>query len=451
MTRRTSVTDQDLAKLRPIQLVGLTPIQQDYLHDRKHRFFVVPSGRRSRKTLISRRKTMLAAMRKPGRYFHGAPTRSQAKAIFWEALKRDTRAMWARTPNESDLIVYLLNGSEIHVVGLDKPQRTEGQPWHGIHVTEFGDTKKGAWAANLRPLLSDTGGWAILDGVPEGQSNHLYDIALYAAGGSIPATQAGIGSFAESKDDPEWCYYHWFSADVLTSAEIEAAQRELDPRMFRQEYEGSFEAYDGLAYHAFSRENILDGEWEIKTDRPVFIGMDFNFDPMAAVALQEDDNGGLVVFREFWFQNCDTDAACVKHVESIGKDRHFEIYPDPACQSRASHGAGKTDLVLIRQAYQQAEAKKYTVFVRKSHPARKDRMNAVNALFQNAAGIRRLRIAPSCKMLIKDLQRVTAEEFLNGNFKDGERGHITDALGYFAEYRFPIRNGQQTDMTKISF
>ena len=57
-----------------------------------------------------------------------APTYAQAKLIFWEELKRDTKYFQSKTPSESELWVKLKNGSEIRVLGLDKPERIEGTP-----------------------------------------------------------------------------------------------------------------------------------------------------------------------------------------------------------------------------------------------------------------------------------------------------------------------------------
>jgi len=138
----------------------LTPVQLQLYKD-KHRFIVLTSGRRSKKTLISKRKLLKEALREPSKYFHGTPTHKQAKNIFWADLKRDTKLFRSKPPNETDRFVTLHNGSEIHVMGLDKPERIEGQVWHGCHISEIANIKPGAWEANIRPVLSDTGGWAI--------------------------------------------------------------------------------------------------------------------------------------------------------------------------------------------------------------------------------------------------------------------------------------------------
>ena len=108
-------------------LNNLTQRQIDYLLDH-HRYVILPAGRRSRKTLISKRKVLIEGMYHPEhKYFHGAPTRQQAKDIFWKDLKKYTKLFWGKIPNESELYVTLWNGTEIHVVGLDRAERIEGQ------------------------------------------------------------------------------------------------------------------------------------------------------------------------------------------------------------------------------------------------------------------------------------------------------------------------------------
>lgn len=425
----------------PIKLYGLTDLQKKYLNDYTHRFFVLPPGRRSRKTLLSSRKLLIQALRNPGhRYFQGAPTRQQAKAIFWDRLKSNTKPFWKSLPSETELVVSLLNDTQIHVVGLDKPQRIEGQPWHGCHITEFDDTKPGGWEANIRPVLSDTNGWAIIDGVPEGRDK-IYNMALYACNGAIPVTLPMIGAYVECREDPEWCYYHWFSSDVLAPKEIEAAKRSMDIKTFRQEYEGSFEGFDGLAYYSFCADNITE-KVEADPKLPIIIGMDFNYDPMTSVAIQETyHNGRLMprVIESFAFRNCTTEAACERILAHFGDQFRYEIYPDASANNRSAHGVGISDLAIIRKAF--ASAKAAHVYIKTANPKRKDRLNSVNSRLSNAAGEIGMLIGSNCKELINDLQRVTMEEFLNDSFEDKTLGHITDALGYYIEYRYPVTGG----------
>jgi len=195
------------------------------------RFQTVHAGRRSFKTEIAKRKVVRAACRgRNRRFFLGAPTRDQAKRIFWNDIKGLVPAIWQERTSESELFIRLPNKNEIWVIGFDKPERFEGTPWHGGVLTEFPHFKESSWNENIAPALRDTGGWAIIEGVPEGR-NHYYELSQYA----------------RNSGDPEWADFAWTTAEVRDPAEIEKERARLDERTFRQEYEGSFESYEGRA------------------------------------------------------------------------------------------------------------------------------------------------------------------------------------------------------------
>jgi len=86
-----------------------------------------------------------------------------------------------------------------------------------------------------------------------------------------------------------------------------------------------------------------------------------------------------------------------------------------------------------------------------SNPRLKDRVNCVNAMLHNQAGDRRLSIAPGCKDLILDLERVHWRNDSNGNTitdidkGDSLRSHVSDALGYMIAQEFG-RRGHFGDM-----
>jgi len=410
--------------LEPLR--DLTSSQIRYKRD-KHRFIVLPAGRRSRKTLISKRKVLYAALRNKGhRYFHGAPTRQQAKQIFWKDLKTYTK-YFRRSVNETELFVTLLNGSEIHVVGLDKPERIEGQPWNGCHITEIGNVKDTAWPENIRPLLSDTNGFALLDGVPEGR-NHYYKLALYAAGGALPETRPEVGAFAANPDDREWVYYSWFSADVLPAAEIEAAKRQLDEKTYRQEYEGSFESFQGLAYYPYGNHNLKMCEYD--KDRVVSVGMDFNVDPMTAT-LGHIISDTYYQFGEVYLNNSNT-FEMRDHLLERFSPKQVIIYPDSTGKHESSN-ATESDLAILRKAGFAIRAR--------NNPRVKDRVNAVNSLLKSFKGSTRYYINPNtCPKTINDFNMVERTDDGRLNKKQEEQGlkHITDALGYLINYNWPV-------------
>jgi hypothetical protein len=416
------------------QLHDLTPIQKQYFAD-NHRFLICSAGRRSRKTLIGSRKVLIHALTNPGkRYFLGAPTRAQAKDIFWTGKFSGLQMILPRplisSESHSDLWIRLPNGAEIHVVGLDKPQRIEGQPWDGCLITEMADVKPQAWGMNIRPALADTNGFAILDGVPEGRDAY-YDMAVRAAGGVIPATKPLTGAYAINPEDKDWAFYSWFSADVLTAAEIEAVKGESDERTYRQEYEGSFEGEEGRAYYAFGADNLIPNA----PTKPlqVHVGMDFNVDPMTA-AICDVSGDTVTQYDEVYLRHSNT-YEMVKHLIEV---KHLDpamttIYPDSTGAAESSN-AHLSDLAILKNAG----------FKIKAHPAnprQRDRLAAVNTRCRSSNGIVRFFVQHHCKKTINDLNKVQVmpDGRLDKTQKDTGLTHISDGLGYLIAYLFPIK------------
>jgi len=256
------------------RLYTLKPHPVQYrLWTEEKRFKVVPAGRRSGKTELGKRKLIEAAyegtMFPDARFFASAPTRDQAKRIFWTDLKAMVNMQYVSSIMESELKIEFVNASEIHVIGMDKPERIEGTPWDGGIMDEYGNMKKKAWPENVRPSLSDRMGWCWLIGVPEGR-NHYYN------------------TYREAKADTSnlWGAYHWISADILPPQEIEAAKRDLDLRTYEQEYEASFVNYAGMAYYCFD-EKYSVGKLEYDPINPLIFCFDFNESPGVAVVCQE--------------------------------------------------------------------------------------------------------------------------------------------------------------------
>ena len=68
-----------------------------------------------------------------------------------------------------------------------------------------------------------------------------------------------------------------------------------------------------------------------------------------------------------------------------------------------------------------------------ANPAVRDRINAVNARFLNAAGERALFVDPRCRELIADLEQVAYKPGSSQLDKESDpaRTHTSDALGYY--------------------
>ena len=105
--------------------------QQKYLRSTA-RFNVVPAGRRSGKTECAKRRVILRAIMETewadAWFVVSAPTHSQAKRIYWSDLKAMVpNNLLAKPPSEGLLSLFLINGAEITVLGLDAPERVEGR------------------------------------------------------------------------------------------------------------------------------------------------------------------------------------------------------------------------------------------------------------------------------------------------------------------------------------
>ncbi len=398
------------------------------------RFNVVPAGRRSGKTEIAKRKLVTRAFRgtdfEDPRFFAAAPTRDQAKAIYWADLKAMIpRQLMARSPSETELSIQLVTGAELWVVGMDRPERIEGRPWDGGILDEFGNMKPGAWGENVRPALSDRRGWCDLIGVPEGR-NHYYDIAKYAQG-----------------DDPDWAFWTWFSADILPPEEIAAARRQLDELVFQQEYEASFINFSGRAYYPFV-EATHTAPLAYDPNATLAFCFDFNVEPGVAAVCQEQKlpNGldGTGVIGEVWIpRNSNTPAVCRKLIADWGEHvGRVVCYGDATGGSRGSAKVDGSDWDLIKKELRPHFGDRLGFKVKSANPAERARINAVNSRLKSAVGEVRLMVDPTkAPHVIRDLEGVTLLEGGSGELdkkKSAELTHISDGLGYYVEHDFPV-------------
>lgn len=418
--------------------------EQDRLWHHPARFNVNPAGRRSGKTEKAKRKLIDRAMKGTkfdnARFFAAAPTRDQAKRIYWDDLKALTpRWFMAKPPSESELVISCINGSSIHVLGMDKPERIEGTPWDGGILDEFGNMKKDAWAKNVRPALSDRKGWCDLIGVPEGR-NHYYDVAKEA--------QANLSG--------EWGYFWWVSADILPPEEIAAAKEDLDELTYQQEYEASFLNFEGRAYYAY-----IDREHNARIDYnpqlPLIFTFDFNVAPGTAAVLQEksimDLRTGATLIGEtvtgvigevFIPRNSNTPMVCKKLITDWGKHQGDIIcYGDATGGASKSSAIGGSDWDLVKQELRKHFGEKVRFNVPAGNPSERDRVNAVNSRLKTMSGKVRLMVDPNrAPHVVKDFEGVQCVKGGSGEIDkkvNPDLTHLTDGIGYYVWKEFPVR------------
>ena len=382
------------------------------------RFRSVVAGRRFGKSYLAAAELLKAAISgKNKNCFYCCPTYGMAKEIQWDMLIKMIPDEYVIKTNETSLTVKLINGSTIALKGAEKPNNLRGRALDFVVLDEFADMRPEAWFEVLRPSLSDRHSEdsptrALFIGTPKGR-NHFYD--LWAKG-------------IDGADEWDSFQYTTIEGGNVSPSEIEQAKADLDERTFNQEYCAQFVTYAGLIYYNFERASSVV---KYEDDGGVLhIGMDFNTDPMSAVIALRKSNS-LICIDEIIIYGSNTDEM-VKEIHQRYPNRQIIIYPDPAARQRKTSAGGRTDLSILQNAGFMTKAKQ-------SHPAVRDRINAVNSRLKSGSGERHLFLTDKCKQAIKSLERQTYKEGTSQPNKDDGYDHANDALGYMVEYLFPIK------------
>ena len=401
------------------------------------RFRVVAAGRRSGKTERLKRHLVRECLRPPPvqnpTFVAAAPTRDQAKRIFWMDLKALSPRQWVSSISESELTIRYRTGAQLMVVGLDRPQRIEGIPLDGIGVDEIAEVKRESWEQSIRPALSTKGrpGWAWFTGRPKGRGL-FYEL------------------FSRAGTRDGWDSFTWTSATVIDPQEVEQARADLDPLTYAQEYEAQWVSFQGLAYYQWSPKDNLR-RMSVYPEAPLIVALDFNVEPGVAAFLQEQTHDGKVrtcVVDEIHIpRNSNTPAVCRAIIAKHGKHPgEVHVYGDPAGGARhTSQENGRTDWEIVREHLRPVFGERMKWRVAKKAPFVRDRINAVNSRLRSMAGDVRLLVDPvAAPNVVRDFEGVQLLEGGSGEIDKagGERQgltHLTDAVGYYIHEKHPIQ------------
>jgi hypothetical protein len=406
----------------PVQLALLQAVDDGI------RFPVVPAGRRSGKTERAKRFVARRSMAYEGeKFFLAAPTYNQAKKIWWDDIKALTlSAAHLKRPSESELTIFMPNGTEIHVLGLDQPQRFEGIPWTGGVIDEIADVKGESLQSNIMPALNTVDprrpfyrAWCWFIGVPDGL-NHYYDMAQLALTGTAP----------------EYKVFHWTSEEILPPDIIETAKRTMSRKQYNQEYRASFETATGRIYEDYSPQNYCDEK--IAPHEALHWTHDQNFTPLSSAVAVIRNNMPLFL-DEIILESAISRQAAIEFVEKFSnhQNKTVYIYGDPAGRAGEKHGH-KSDYTEIEEVLRMNNWK-FERRVRPAHPAIKDRQNSVRAMIKNAKDEIRLYVNPKTAVWChKGLSTVQVKE--GSSFQEDQKNqyqHITTAIGYFTDWHWP--------------
>lgn len=434
------------------------PVQERYWKSRA-RFKVLVAGRRSGKSELAKREGVLdgleftAASR--GKFVFAAPTREQAKRIYWDDLKARVPRSLVSEIRETELEIQLVTSLRYCVVGMDKAERIEGEPIDWICLDELDAMKAGVWEKTVRPALSTPGrpGRARFVGKPKGRRT-LFRLFKYA-------TESG---------DPEWEAFHWKSSTVIDPDEDASARRTLDPRSYSQEYDADFVNLEGRIYYPFERALHAAERLPYFTEEPIAIGLDFNVKPGILEVLQEQRYWGLnprvageitASIDEVWIpDDSNTRIVCrafLNKVATNGKPYREHkglvlVYGDATGGARGTAKVAGSDWEIVKQELGPVFGDRLRFHVPEANPPERVRVNAANARLLSADGRVRWLLDPHrCPHLIDDFESVQGKADGSGEIdKDPQRfgmlTHASDGASYYVAKRHPLISSTVTSV-----
>ena len=382
----------------------LSDIQKE-VFDNNSRFKVCAWGRRAGKSYLSTYILITEALKKPDQlFFFIAPTFSQARAILWETIKDKTRNGLAKNINESRLEITLINGSRILLKSAEKPDTLRGVSLDGVVFDEFASMRSNeeVWIKVVRPALSDKEGWALFISSPAGR-NYFYDL------------------YNSSKSKEGWAGWQRTTLDGgnVKEDEVITARRELDERSFRQEYEASFESYEGLVAPNFDRELNKSTE-EINEYDTLIMGVDFNINKMpCSVSIKRGHE--LHTVDEF-YGSFNTDEL-MEAIEQRYPNHKKIFHTDASGSANKSSAGGRTDLDIIRNYG-------YNVMNLSRNPNVIDRVNASNSLICSVDKTRKWFVHERCKRIIETFEKHCFDDNGMPNKKHEYFDDVYDSVSY---------------------
>ena len=270
------------------------PLQKD-MHKELKRWNVLVMHRRFGKTVWAVNqliKTTLTCPLPRPRTAFVAPTFAQAKRIAWDYVKFYAGVIPGVQFNETELRADFPNGGRIMLLSAENPDALRGIYLDECVFDEFGMQNPRVWGEVVRPALSDRQGSACFLGTPAGH-NHFFDLL-----------ETAKGQLAEGSSD--WYYKICKASDtgIVRPEELEAAQAQMTPEQYEQEYECSFTAAIIGAYYG---KLLADADDSNRVTRvpydpayPVHTAWDLGVNDSTAIWFAQVFRGGAVNIIDYY-------------------------------------------------------------------------------------------------------------------------------------------------------
>jgi len=181
----------------------------------------------------------------------------------------------------------------------------------------------------------------------------------------------------------------------------------------------------GSVYTAFDRK-LSHSDREVQPGEPLFIGMDFNVNNMAAIVFVNDASGTVAADELVGY--ADTPAT-IEAIKNRYDGHRIFVYPDASGQNTSSKGASTSDITLLKAAG-------FIVKAPNRNPRVRDRIVCVNARI--ADGTVRVN-TKKCPQLTESLEKQAYDKHGEPDKTQGY-DHANDGFGYRIIYDYPLRS-----------
>jgi len=308
------------------------------------------------------------------------------------------------------LRVDLPNNSVIRIVGADRADSLRGIGLKKVVLDEYAFMKPDVWQNVILPMLSSTSGRALFSGTPSG-FNHFHRL------------------FIRATDESDWSCYEYKTIDGgnVPDAEIDRAEREMDQRTFRQEFEATFESYEGKLYYNFDPNAIVKRSLGWVQGTQLWLTCDFNKSPMVWLVCQKMADGSLQIIEELVIRhNAKTQHLILEFCKKYKHIGNKLLYlTGDASNKYESHRDFSTDYQIIMEVLRENQ---WTVVNRvpKKNPNINNRVNVMCSLIHH----NKIAITDQATLLINDLQSNESDGKGAKDKKDPIQTHASDAIDY---------------------
>jgi len=310
------------------------PLQKE-MHKELKRWNVLVMHRRFGKTVWAVNqliKTTLTCPLPRPRTAFVAPTFAQAKRIAWDYVKFYAGVIPGVQFNETELRADFPNGGRLMLLSAENPDALRGIYLDECVFDEFGMQNPRVWGEVVRPALSDRQGSACFLGTPAGH-NHFFDLL-----------ETAKGQIAEKSDDWYFKICKASETGIVKEGELEAAQAQMTPEQYEQEYECSFTAAIIGAYYG---KLLTDADDSGRISRvpydpayPVHTAWDLGINDATAIWFAQVFRGGAIHVIDYY----ESSGVGLDHYADIlsKKDYHYGDHLAPHDVEVRELGSGKS-------------------------------------------------------------------------------------------------------------